>query len=141
MMPHTRADYLFIGNYLQAAANNTYPYTPPLLELYALDAILEKLTTETLASWWNRSKHAASTFRKALEQQGGVLFPEVSSESLSVFQLPGEDHRLLKATWEKHGYLLAGGQEELAGKVLRISHMGLAANLDVDAFWSWRKDR
>jgi aspartate aminotransferase-like enzyme len=131
-----KSDYLFLGNYLLAAEKSTYPFTPPLIQLYALHAILRRLRQEGLSVWWNRSKAAAASFRKQLLAHGGLLLPDQPSESLSVFQLPGRDHLKLKKHWANHGYVLAGGQGQLAGKVLRISHMGLAASLDVAAFWS-----
>lgn len=136
MQPRLKSDYLFLGNYLLAAEKSTYPFTPPLIQLYALQAVLRELKQDTLATWWNRSRVAAATFRKKLLAHNGVLFSEQPSESLSVFQIPGYDHAELKNLWAQHGYILAGGQEQLAGKVLRISHMGLAARLDVAAFWS-----
>ena len=136
MQARPGSDYLFLGNYLKAAERNTYPYTPPLIQLYALGAILQKLQEETLASWWMRSKAAAARFRTELMAKNGKLFPEYSSDSLSVFILPDQNHLELKSMWSMHGFVLAGGQGKLAGKVLRISHMGLAAKLDVKSFWS-----
>ncbi|MEZ4685232.1 MAG: alanine--glyoxylate aminotransferase family protein [Bacteroidia bacterium] len=137
MQDRSRSEYLFLGNYLQAASKNTYPFTPPLVQLYALDAVLQNLLEASLPQWWNRSRIASAEFRARLLAHGGTLFPERSSDSLSVFQLPGADHGKLRQMWASDGYILAGGQEKLTGKVLRISHMGLAAGLDLDAFWNY----
>ncbi|MFK7973074.1 MAG: alanine--glyoxylate aminotransferase family protein [Bacteroidia bacterium] len=131
-----KSDYAHLGNHIEAARKNSYPYTPPLLQLYALEAVLAHIQHQGLPTIWNRTRRASRHFRKVLKAHKGEVFCTSASDSLSVFLFRGQEHAYLKAQWEAAGFIIAGGQEHLAGKVLRISHMGIAANTEmIDSFW------
>lgn len=119
-------DYMNLYNYVQSAQLSNYPFTPPLSLLYGLAAALAYVRAEGLPAVWNRSHRAAQRFRKGVERLGGDLFPRQPSDSLSVFSLPGRDMEKLRQALEQRQLILAEGQDSLRGKVLRVSHMGLA---------------
>lgn len=136
MRTSEKGNYLQIENYLEAASRSTYPFTPPLILLYALEAVLNNIYAKGLPHYWNRTKMSAKLFRSLLKEQNGTLFCESPADSLSVFQIPGLEVSVLKASWEREGFLVAGGQEKLSGKVLRVSHMGLCASPElIQSFW------
>ena len=69
---------------------------------------------------------------KAIEAFGLKLHLESGfSDTVTVFDVPegmtADD--ILERMREKHGIMLAGSFGELAGKVIRIGHMGASANV------------
>lgn len=120
------SDFRNLTNYLDFAENNNYPYTPPVQLLYGVDAALKYVESETLPVMWNRCHHAAQQFRTGLKALGGTLLAETPTDSLSAFAFPDQDMNVLKTRLEEeHSMQLSGGQGQLAGKIMRVSHMGM----------------
>lgn len=71
--------------------------------------------------------------RKSGEEIGLKVFPQIPSPSLTAFLLPenvdGQKVRLHLE--EKYNVTIAGGQDELKGKILRIGHMGAISHSDI----------
>ncbi|MDX2284886.1 MAG: alanine--glyoxylate aminotransferase family protein [Bacteroidia bacterium] len=121
------SDFTNFLNYLRLAEQGAYPYTPAVNLLFGVQAALEHLQQLGLPQAWNRTHHAAKTFRKGLAALGGKVFPQRPSESLTAFTLPVEQpDELRRKVLESSGFRLAGGQDSLKNRILRISHMGLA---------------
>ena len=79
-----------------------------------------------------RHARIANATRKAIEAFGLKLHLESGfSDTVTVFDVPegmtADD--ILERMREKHGIMLAGSFGELAGKVIRIGHMGASANV------------
>ncbi|GAB4430316.1 MAG: alanine--glyoxylate aminotransferase family protein [Bacteroidia bacterium] len=120
-------DFRNLGNYLQAAATGSYPYTAPVSLLYGLDAALAYIGDQSLPVVWNRCHDAARMFREGLDALGGKLLSEAPSDSLTAFLLPGRDTEALRRQLAaQHDLHLAGGQDAYKGRLLRVSHMGMA---------------
>jgi aspartate aminotransferase-like enzyme len=127
LRPTFDGDFANLRNYAVQARQEQFPFTPPLTLLYALSAALHHLEQSSLPVLWQRSHQSARVFRQGLERQGGHLFAQHPSDSLTAFTLPSQDLMGLKARLEtEHGLVLAGGQGDLKGKILRVSHMGEA---------------
>ncbi|TAE60757.1 MAG: alanine--glyoxylate aminotransferase family protein [Bacteroidetes bacterium] len=121
------SDFRNLYNYFRAADKNAYPYTAPVNLLYGFQAGLDYLRRETLPVVWNRSHHSAKTFREGVQAIGGALFAKSPSDSVTSFYFPGKAQDEIKRKLkEEAGILISGGQDELSGKILRVSHMGLA---------------
>ena len=136
MRAQALGDYQHLGNYLEFAESGSYPFTPPLIHLFALGAALDYIRAASLPQIWGKTHVAAKAFRKKLIDFGGDYFHDSPANSLTVFSFPETDMIVLKNKCEEQGFILAGGQGQLKGKVLRISHMGLAADTEiVEAFW------
>jgi aspartate aminotransferase-like enzyme len=109
------------------ARKNNYPFTPPVQLLYGLGAALDYVRAESLPVIWNRSHQSARHFRAGLKQLGGELFGAANSDSLSPFAFPERDSRNIQEELKsRFGIDISGGQGSLKGKILRISHMGVA---------------
>jgi aspartate aminotransferase-like enzyme len=127
LRPSSPADVLNWHNYVQAAEKGFFPYTAPVNLLYGMEAALGMIRAEGLPGVWNRTRQSAERFRAGIQALGGTSFPEQPADALTVFSLPGrETDAIRKALQEQHGVLISGGQDALSGKVLRVSHMGLA---------------
>lgn len=101
--------------------------------LEAMKIVLE----EGLEARWRRHRIYSEAFRAGLEAIGLKIFPAKGYEAhtLSVPEVPqgvndADVRRLMK---QKHNVVIAGGLGKLAGKILRIGHMGSATTNDLVA--------
>jgi len=105
-----------------------HPVTPPVSLFYALDLALELLLAEGLEAIFARHQHLGEYVRKHVRAIGLHLLadPAHASNTVTAVRVPkGVDARVLLNTLrERDQVVLAGGQEHLSGKMLRIAHMG-----------------
>ncbi len=99
----------------------------------ALDVALDVLLNKGLDLHFKAVASKANATKLALREFGLKLFSRVPSPSLTAFNMPnGLLSELVMQKLEKnHHIFLSGGQEHLAGKILRIGHMGYIENIDM----------
>jgi aspartate aminotransferase-like enzyme len=104
------------------------PVTPPLPIYFALDAALDLIHAEGIASVYARHERVAKLARTRAEKLGFKLFPDPRFASPTVTALyppPGVDAKaLIRHTHDEHNVEFAAGQGPLQGKVIRIGHLG-----------------
>ncbi len=110
--------------------NLWFPYTMPISDIYGLKAAMDNIAADK--DLIKRHARIANATRKAIEAFGLKLHLESGfSDTVTVFDVPegmtADD--ILERMREKHGIMLAGSFGELAGKVIRIGHMGESANV------------
>ncbi|MGQ9553861.1 MAG: pyridoxal-phosphate-dependent aminotransferase family protein [Anaerolineae bacterium] len=112
------------------------PWTPAISVLYGLDAALDLILAEGLASVFARHQLLARRFRAGLRDMGLTTLAreECASPTVTAVPLPSgvPAERLLEELRRQHGVEAAGGQGELKGRVLRFGHMGYIGEEDVD---------
>ena len=119
------ADFRNLYNYFSFAEKCSYPYTAPVQLLYGIQAALNYIGTETLPVVWNQTHFSASSFRKGIQERGGHIFSSSPSDSVTAFYFPEEDNNRIRTMLaEKEGIYISGGQGQLTGKIMRVSHMG-----------------
>src|SRR4029078_674597 len=93
----------------------------------------KRMREEGMEAIWTRYARIAAAARAGLSAMNLELFAAVPSESLSVARVPeGIDGNALVARVEKqYGVKLAGGQDSLKGKIVRLGHMGYIDFFDV----------
>lgn len=124
---HFTGDAFHLYPYLQQAQQNAYPFTPPLLHLYALEAVLAYIRRVGLPAIWQASHAAAHYFRQEILARGATWMSQQPSDSLTAFSLKNDTAtQALRQHWSQAGFEVSGGQGPWAGKVLRVSHMGMA---------------
>ncbi len=84
-----------------------------------------------LEAIWAETSMLASATRAAAEAIGMKVYPKDPVDSVTAMLVPDgvDEAKLRKTMRQKHGFQVAGGQGELKGKIIRLSHMGY-----VDAF-------
>ncbi len=111
------------------------PWTPPISMLYALDLALQRYHAEGMEAVFSRHARFAEIVRSALVEMGFTLVSHPGAHSPTVvaaYPPAGvEAKALLRSLREKHGVVLAGGQGELAGKIVRFGTMGDVSEADV----------
>ena len=107
-----------------------FPYTMPISDIYGLRAAFDNIAAdkELLA----RHAHIGAATRAALVAAGLSLhLRDGYSNTVTVFDVPKETtaDAILRTMRDTHGIMLAGSFDDLAGKVIRIGHMGATANV------------
>ncbi|HTW25905.1 MAG TPA: alanine--glyoxylate aminotransferase family protein [Acetobacteraceae bacterium] len=128
-----RASVLSLLDWKEAwRADQPFPFTPSVAEMYGLDAALDQYLAEGAASVWARHATTARACRAGLEALGLKLWPArpaIASPTTTAVRIPEglSGEHLLAAARERLGVVLSGGRGETQGKLLRIGHMGPVA--------------
>src|SRR6266700_3084545 len=105
-----------------------HPVTPPVSLFYALDLVLEMMLAEGLEAIFVRHRHLGEYVRRHVRAIGLRLLADSkhASNTVTAVRVPESiDAKVLLTTLsERDQVVLAGGQEHVSGKILRIGHMG-----------------
>ncbi|MGQ9707423.1 MAG: pyridoxal-phosphate-dependent aminotransferase family protein [bacterium] len=118
--------YFDLRLYKKFAEKGQTPWTPAISIYYALDFALRKLNRRGIKRNWQEKAQIANLVRHQVKQLGLDIFPQRPSNALTVIRMPeGVDGtKIVEHCKKQHRVLLANGQAELRGKVVRIGHMG-----------------
>ena len=119
----------------KALSDEGTPWTPAVSLIIGLDVALAMIREEGIEQVWKRHHYLAMAVREGCKALGLQLFAHSPSNALTAVYIPAEiDYRkfsqILKNTY---GITVAGGQGELKGKIIRISHLGYYDRLDAIA--------
>jgi len=111
------------------------PWTPAVSIIFALQVALDMILKEGLANVFARHIRVAKAARDGIKSLGLSLFADeryVSETVTPVVAPPGLDVKaMLKILREAHQVVLAGGQQDLSGKIFRIGHLGWVTEKDI----------
>ena len=127
-----RAYYFDLIAAREALAAEDTPYTPANTLVAALQKSLALLRKEGIEAVWARHAKIAAATRAAIRAMGLQVYASAPADALTAVVLPeGIDaeaaRKLLKT---RYGVAVAGGQEKLKGKIIRIGHLGYVDTLD-----------
>jgi aspartate aminotransferase-like enzyme len=111
------------------------PWTPAVGVVYALRAALQMMRAEGLEAIYARHRRVAQRARSGAQALGLELFadPAYASDTVTTLRVPaGVDGDALVARVREHGVVIAGGQGQLKGQVVRIGHLGYVGDEDID---------
>ncbi|MCM8784266.1 MAG: alanine--glyoxylate aminotransferase family protein [Candidatus Omnitrophica bacterium] len=103
------------------------PFTPAVSLVIGLREVLRIIQKEGLENIWARHALMARATRSAMLALGLELFaPRASSDAVTAVKVPSglDGENMVKLLRQKYGVSIAGGQDELKGKVFRVAHMG-----------------
>lgn len=128
-----RTFYFDLKRYRENLKNSDTPFTPAHTLLRALKVSLKQLRAEGIENVWARHARVAAAARAGVAAMNLELFAQAPVDGLTVFKVPeGIDGTALVARVEKqYGMRLAGGQDVLKGKIVRLAHMGYIDQWDV----------
>jgi aspartate aminotransferase-like enzyme len=116
--------------------NQTYT-TPPVSVMYAMQEGLHMILEEGVENVWARHAKVGAMIRAGVEAAGLRLFAVKTHRSNAVTPVhnpaatPEELSKLTGLLRTKYGLVLAGGQDDLKGKIFRIGHLGCIDEGDV----------
>lgn len=129
--------YFDLRRYRDAQAKGSFPFTPVLPVVFALDVALDFMLAETAAAVHARHRAVAERAREGLVSLGLELFADerFRSPTVTAFELPrGIDESALdELLRSKYETVFARGQQRLRGEILRLGHLGWVQRPEVDA--------
>ncbi len=128
--------YFDLGRALKSWAGADTPWTPAVSLVVGVDAALEMIREEGIERVWRRHERLATALRAGIASLGLRLFSEAPSFAVTPVWLPeGIDWKAFNATLKNDiGITIAGGQDDFAGKIFRVSHLGYYDDLDMITF-------
>ncbi|MBI5235955.1 MAG: alanine--glyoxylate aminotransferase family protein [Deltaproteobacteria bacterium] len=114
--------------------DNTTAYTPPVSLIIGLREALKMIKEEGLQNVFARHDRLARAARAASAALGlKLLAPDAPSNAATGVFVPDgvEGGKLVKYLRDTMGITLAGGQDHLKGKILRIAHLGYVDTFDI----------
>jgi aspartate aminotransferase-like enzyme len=127
--------YFDLRLYRESMTKGQTPQTPAVSLYFALDTALDMLEAEGWESIYSRHQACADLTRQGAKRLGLELLADerFASNTVTAVTMPaGVDvNRLRKEMRERHGVVVAGGQGDLSGKIIRIGHLGLVTEADM----------
>jgi aspartate aminotransferase-like enzyme len=126
--------YLDLGKYRKSAKDNTTPFTPAINLFFALDAALKMMKTEGLENIFARHRRHTQAARAAMKAIGLPLYgaDECASFAITAVAPQGVEAEKIRSVMKKRfDIILAGGQDDLKGKIFRIGHLGFVSDRDI----------
>ncbi len=131
--PAPRTFYFDLKKAREKLATSDTPYTPAHTLIRALQVSLKRIRAEGIENIWARTSRNAAAARAGFQAMGLELFAARPADGLTVAKVPAgiDGVALLGKLEKKYGLKIAGGQDQLKGKIIRLAHMGYIDQFDV----------
>jgi len=126
--------YFDFKAYRKALTKTDTPFTPAVNLVIALREALKIIKEEGLETVFAGHKKMAFAVRNAVKAMGLELFaPDAYSDGVTSVKVPQaiDGEKLVKTMRDKYGVGIAGGQDEMKGKIFRIATMGYITASDL----------
>ena len=125
--------YFDLKKYKKNIQKADFPYTMAVSLIVGLRKSLRLIKEYTIEKIWEEHHKRAEATRRAFQEIGLQLLSSSPSDAVTAIVLPEgiDGQKLIKLLREKYGISIAGGQEKLKGKIIRISHLGWQDEFDV----------
>jgi aspartate aminotransferase-like enzyme len=118
-----------------AVLKNQTAWTPATSLLQGLQEALRLIQAEGLQNVFSRHERLARATRAGVAALGlEILASKSPSPAVTSVRVPAsiKDGKLIPRTMrDKYGVVIAGGQDELEGKIFRLSHFGYCSLFDI----------
>ncbi|MHC4196325.1 MAG: pyridoxal-phosphate-dependent aminotransferase family protein [Planctomycetota bacterium] len=117
----------------KALKKETTPFTPAISLIVALKTALDIIKEDGLENTWKRHARLAHATREAAKVLGLKLFSRQPCDMLTAIRVPDgiDGTAFTKNLRDKYGVSIAGGQAEMKGKILRVTHVGYMNDFDI----------
>jgi aspartate aminotransferase-like enzyme len=131
--PSRRTFYFDLKKAKKDLESGETPWTPAHTLLMGLRLSLKRIRADGIENVWKRQARTAAAARAGFRAMGLEIFAQRPADGLTVALMPdGIDGSALLAKVEKqYGVKMAGGQDNLKGKIIRLGHMGYIDQFDV----------
>ena len=130
----TRGSFLSILDWKETwIANKTFPYTPSVSLIYALESVLYQASEEGIVNMAARHACVARACRRGVEAMGLKLWADneqIAAPCVTGVLMPEklEEEVFLTRLRDRYGVMVSGGYGPLKGKLFRLGHMGPVAH-------------
>ncbi|HTK31640.1 MAG TPA: alanine--glyoxylate aminotransferase family protein [Candidatus Saccharimonadaceae bacterium] len=110
-------------------------FTPPVSLVLALEEALAMIREEGLDAVHARHRKLAHAMQAGAQALGFARFAKHASHAVTALKPPSgvDAAKLVRRLREVHGMVVAGGQDQLKGVILRVGHMGAYDLADIHA--------
>ena len=126
--------YFDLVAHRESARKGETPWTPAVGICFALDVALAMLEEEGWDAVFSRQRACGAAARAGLAALDFQLFADAAhaSDTVTAAWLPdGVDWAILNGAMKARGLVLAGGQGRLAGRIMRMGHLGAVTPEDI----------
>ncbi len=125
--------YFDLRKYRESLKTGDAPFTPANTLIKALRTSLKQMRAEGNEKTWAKYARLAAATRAGVKALNLELFASAPGESLTVAKVPDnlDGNALVSKLEKQYGMKIAGGQDTLKGKIIRIAHMGYIDAFDV----------
>ena len=121
--------------YKKNVEKDTTPFTPAVTLVLGLNEALKMIREEGIDNTIARHSMLAEATRKGCEALGLTLFAPAEGRGSAVTPVwvpEGVDGKaIVKILKDKYGVTIAGGQDDYAGRIFRIGHLGYFGQFDI----------
>lgn len=109
------------------------PFTPAISLVLGSHAAATLMAKEGREAIFARHRRNADATRRAVQALGLQLFAEVPSNTLTAVHVPAgvDGGKVVKTMESRYGVKIAGGQDQLKGKIFRLGHIGYYDDGDI----------
>ncbi|HEX3147145.1 MAG TPA: alanine--glyoxylate aminotransferase family protein [Gemmataceae bacterium] len=125
--------YFDLKRYRAKLPENDTPFTSANTLIKAQRLSLKRIRAEGIENLWARHAAMGAAARAGVAAMGLENFAERPNNALTVVTVPTgiDGTELLKNLEKKYGFKLANGQDNMKGKIWRLSHMGYVDRFDI----------
>ena len=127
--------YFDLAKERKGLAKNSTAWTPAITLIMGLQESLRLIKEEGLHNVFKRHELLARATRNAIQALGLEILAKTSpSVSVTAVRVPPsikDGKALPKLMRDKFGVTIVGGQDELEGKIIRLSHFGYCDKFDI----------
>ena len=128
--------YFSFERYSEGMKTGDTPFTPAVHSVQVLHSSLESIRAQGIDAVLERHRTSSTALSGAVEELGMRSFPDSPSSSVQAY-LPPEGascESIIRFLEEKHGIIIAGGQDEMAGRIVRTGFPGIYSGLILERF-------
>ena len=143
---HCATRYFDFKDYFTNMTRGQTPYTPPVMVMYEVDAMLRRIAQSGgFNAWINRIADKARAFRQGVSDAGYQIPDYPLSNMLTPVSLNGADASDIARDLKEYGFFVSPCGGELSKKIFRVCHLGNTGSVDdqmlTDALYDIRQKR
>jgi aspartate aminotransferase-like enzyme len=125
--------YTDLGRERKSQEKGETAFTPAVTLIVGLREALRMLKEETLEGVWKRHERLAKATRAAAGGLGLELFASTPTNAVTAMRVPAgiDGSAVVRQMRVRYGITIAGGQDHLKGKIVRIAHIGFISEFDI----------
>lgn len=127
--------YLDLARERKVLSKNQTAWTPAISLIQGLQESLRMIQEEGLQNVFKRHELLARATRNAVHALGLELLARKSpSTAVTAVHVPSQikdGKAIIKIMRDRYGVTIVGGQDELEGKIIRLSHLGYCDKFDI----------
>ncbi len=110
------------------------PFTPAISIIRSTNVSLRSIRKKGIEKVYEETRELAKYTRDLGLKMGMKMFAKDPADVLTGFWVPEgvDSEKLIEKIVDKYNISIAGGQEKLKGKIVRVAHMGYILKSDID---------